>query len=286
MTAPPFAADRVAADLQAFHRDGYVVVEDLLAPHQLDAVLEGLSPYLDSDAPLGRNDFEGRSTNRVYALLAKVPAMAPVVEHPQVLAMLESLLEPGWLLSAALAINLLPGETAQAWHYDDGFYTLPRPRPPVSISTIWALDDFTAGNGATEVIPGSHLWASEVPQGEDDRRVSVTMPAGSAVIFSGTLWHRGGANRSAARRLCVSPQYCQPWARQQENMMLAVGRQALDYSPRIRAMLGYSIHPPFMGMVDGMHPSRLIDPGYDPASTNARRTADDFWDGGRANWRG
>ena len=285
MTTAPSAADRVAADLQAFQRDGYVVVENLLAPHQLDARLEGLSPHLGGDAPLGRNDFEGRSTNRVYALLAKVPAMAPVIEHPHVLAMLESLLEPGWLLSAALAINLLPGETEQAWHYDDGFYTLPRPRPPVSISTIWALDDFTASNGATEVIPGSHLWAAEVPQGADDRRVVVTMPAGSAVVFSGTLWHRGGANRSAARRLCVSPQYCQPWARQQENMMLAVGRQALDYSPRIRAMLGYSIHPPFMGMVDGMHPSRLIDPGYDPASTSARRSADEFWDGGRANWR-
>jgi ectoine hydroxylase-related dioxygenase (phytanoyl-CoA dioxygenase family) len=284
MTAPPASADRVATDLQAFHRDGYVVVEDLLAPHQLDAVLEGLSPHLGSDAPLGRNDFEGRSTNRVYALLAKVPAMATIVEHPHVLAMVDSLLEPGWLLSAALAINLLPGETAQSWHYDDGFYTLPRPRLPVSISTIWALDDFTASNGATEVIPGSHSWASDLPQGEDERRIPVTMPAGSAVIFSGTLWHRGGANRSSARRLCVSPQYCQPWARQQENMMLAVGRHALDYSPRIRAMLGYSIHPPFMGMVDGMHPSRLIDPGYDPASTDARRTADEFWDGGRPNW--
>ena len=285
MTTAPASADRIAADLDTFQRDGYVVVERLLAPHQLDAVLEGLSPHLGSGAPLGRNDFEGRSTNRVYALLAKVPAMAAIVEHPHVLAMVDSLLEPGWLLSAALAINLLPGETAQAWHYDDGFYTLPRPRPPVSISTIWALDDFTATNGATEVIPASHLWAADVPQGEDGRRIAVTMPAGSVVIFSGTLWHRGGANRSSARRLCVSPQYCQPWARQQENMMLAVGRHAFDYSPRIRAMLGYSIHPPFMGMVDGMHPSRLIDSGYDPESTAARRTADEFWDGGRANWR-
>lgn len=273
-------------DLDAFQRDGYVVLPSLLAPHQLDAVLEGLSPYLGGDAPLGRNDFEGRQTNRVYALLAKVPAMAALVEHPRVLSLVDALLEPGYLLSAALAINLLPGETAQAWHYDDGFYTLPRPRPPVSISTIWALDDFTVSNGATEVVPGSHLWGPEVVSGDDDpRRVPVVMPAGSVVVFSGTLWHRGGANRSDGRRLCVSPQYCQPWARQQENMMLAVGRRALEYSPRIQAMLGYSIHPPFMGMVDGMHPSRLIDPQYDAASTGARRTADDFWDGGRARWR-
>jgi len=274
-----------SADLVAFERDGYVVLPSLLAAHELDAVLEGLEPYLGAEAPLGRNDFEGLRTNRVYALLAKVPTMATIVEHPRVLSLLDALLEPGYLLSAALAINLLPGETAQAWHYDDGFYTLPRPRPPVSISTIWALDDFTVANGATEVVPGSHLWGSEVVSDDDARRVPVVMPAGSVVVFSGTLWHRGGANLSAARRLCVSPQYCQPWARQQENMMLAVGRRALDYSPRIRGMLGYSIHPPFMGMVDGMHPSRLIDPSYEPGTTGARQVADQFWDGGRANWR-
>jgi ectoine hydroxylase-related dioxygenase (phytanoyl-CoA dioxygenase family) len=283
MADAALTGDRVAADLATFQSQGYVVVEDALAPHQLDAVLEGLEPLL-RDAPLGRNDFEGRSTNRVYALLAKLPAMAAIVEHPHVVAMVDALLEPRWLLSAALAINLLPGETEQAWHFDDGFYTLPRPRPPVSISTIWALDDFTAENGATEVIPGSHLWGIELPSGDDVRRVPVVMPAGSVVVFSGTLWHRGGANRSSGRRLCVSPQYCQPWGRQQENMMLAVGRRALDYSPRIREMLGYSIHPPFMGMVDGMHPSRLIDDSYDPSSTGARRRADDFWEGGRPAW--
>jgi ectoine hydroxylase-related dioxygenase (phytanoyl-CoA dioxygenase family) len=283
MTVPLSTDDRVAADLAALDEQGYVVVEHALAPHHLDAVREGLEPLLQG-APLGRNDFEGTRTNRVYALLAKVPAMAPIVEHAHVLALMDALLEPGYLLSAALAINLLPGESEQAWHYDDGFYTLPRPRPPVSISTIWALDDFTARNGATEVVPGSHRWGTELPVGDDPRRLPVTMPAGSVVVFSGTLWHRGGANRSRARRLCVSPQYCRPWGRQQENMMLAVGRRAWEYSARIREMLGYSIHPPFMGMIDGMHPSRLIDPGYDADATGARRTAADFWEGGRPGW--
>ena len=270
-------AERVAADLATLDEQGYVVVEDALPAHELDALREALEPLL-RDAPLGRNDFEGMRSNRVYALLAKVPEMASVVEHAHVLGMMDALLEPGYLLSAALAINLLPGETEQAWHFDDGFYTLPRPRPPVSISTIWALDDFTDVNGATEVLPGSHRWSAETPHGDDSRRVKVVMPAGSVVVFSGTLWHRGGANRSDARRLCVSPQYCQPWGRQQENMILAVGRRAMEYSPRIRDMLGYSIHPPFMGMVDGMHPLRLIDDAYRPSDTGARLVADAFWD--------
>jgi ectoine hydroxylase-related dioxygenase (phytanoyl-CoA dioxygenase family) len=279
MTTSTTSGAQLAADLATFDSDGYVIVEDALSAHELDALREALEPLL-LDAPLGRNDFEGLRSNRVYALLAKVPAMAPLVAHPHVLGMVDALLEPGYLLSAALAINLLPGETEQSWHFDDGFYTLPRPRPPVSISTIWALDDFTELNGSTEVIPSSHRWGTEVPQGDDGRRVKVVMPAGSVVVFSGTLWHRGGPNRSDGRRLCVSPQYCQPWGRQQENMMLAVGRRAMEYSPRIREMLGYSIHPPFMGMVDGVHPSRLIDPEYRPADTGARKVADEFWDGG------
>src|SRR5258708_5791827 len=83
-----------AASLRGFAEQGSVMVVDLLAPRQLAALLEGLSPFLDASAPLGRNDFEGLSTNRVYALLAKVPAMAPLVEHPHVLAMLDALLEP------------------------------------------------------------------------------------------------------------------------------------------------------------------------------------------------
>jgi ectoine hydroxylase-related dioxygenase (phytanoyl-CoA dioxygenase family) len=99
------------------------------------------------------------------------------------------------------------------------------------------------------------------------------MPAGSVVVFLGTLWHRGGANRTDGSRLAITPQYCEPWARQQEQMVLSVGDAATQYSERIRALLGYSIHPPFMGHVNGMHPLRLLDPEYDPATNGARRAA-------------
>ena len=55
--------------------------------------------------------------------------------------------------------------------------------------------------------------------------------------------------------------YCEPWLRQIENQVLAVPRDmTARYSPRVQELLGYSIHPPFMGYVDGMHPRRLIDP--------------------------
>jgi ectoine hydroxylase-related dioxygenase (phytanoyl-CoA dioxygenase family) len=188
--------------------------------------------------------------------------------------MLDALLLPGYLLTANLAINLLPGETAQQLHVDDGFYRLARPRRPVSISTVWAIDEFTAENGATEVIVGSHRWADDQP-GPDTELVAVEMPAGSVVVFAGTLWHRGGANRSDRPRLGITPQYCEPWARQQENMILAVGAAAASMPPRLQELIGYSIHPPFMGHVDGRHP--LLQLTGEPAVTDAGEAAARFW---------
>jgi ectoine hydroxylase-related dioxygenase (phytanoyl-CoA dioxygenase family) len=266
----------VTEDLRSFERDGFVVLENAVDADVLECIRSEMSPWLGDDAYRGRNDFEGNLSNRVYALLAKAPAIATLVEHPWVIAMLDELLLPHFLLSANLAINLLPGETAQQFHIDDDFYRVPRPRPAISVSAIWAIDDFTADNGATEVIPGSHRWGDEVPQVDHDV-VKVVMPAGSIVVFAGTLWHRGGANNSDRPRLAITPQYCEPWARQQEQQILSVGPKAAQYSERIQSMLGYSIHPPFMGHVDGLHPLRLLDPHYSSTNIGAGKAAAEYW---------
>ena len=255
-----------AEALALLDRDGFVVLDRAVGPDVVARIRTELGPYLGDHGHLGRNDFEGFSTNRVYALLAKAPSVAELVEHSAVVAILDALLLPNYLLSANLAINLLPGETAQSLHVDDGFYPVPRPRPAIGVSAIWAIDEFTADNGATQVIPGSHRWGDEVPT-EDVATVDVLMPAGSVVVFLGTLWHRGGANRSSSPRLAITPQYCEPWARPQEQMVLSVGAAAAQYSERVRAMLGYAIHPPFMGHVNGLHPLRVLDVGYDSASS-------------------
>lgn len=256
------APTSIRTDVDHLSEHGYVVIPGLLGPDRIERIKAELAPYLRGTLR-GRNDFEGFETERVYALLAKAPVIAELVEHPRILPILDQLLAPNYLLSANLAIQLYPGETRQPLHFDDGFYKVPRPRRAFGISTIWAIDPFTGDNGATEIIPGSHRWDDRRPAEDDPRIESVIMPAGSAIVFMGTLWHRGGANRSAAPRLAVTPQYCEPWLRQIENQVLAVPREmAARYSPRVQEMLGYSIHPPFMGYVDGMHPRRLVDPSH------------------------
>lgn len=215
---------------------------------------------------MGRNDFEGFRSERAYALLAKAPGVAGIIEHPTILGLLDELLPRNYLLSAALAINVHPGETPQSFHIDDAAGIgglIKKPRAWFGISTVWAFDDFTDNNGATEIIPGSHLWG-EGRAGRPDEAIKAIMPAGSVLIFAGNLCHRGGANTSDQPRLAITPQYCMPWMRQLENLTLAVPPQtAGQYSQRVQELLGYSlIDPGFMGYVDGRHPKHLIDPDY------------------------
>lgn len=244
--------------------DGYTVIPKLISEQLITTIKQELDPYLQGKL-MGRNDFEGTHSERVYALLAKSPHMAELIEHPAILTILDALLPKNYLLSAALAINVHPGETPQPFHIDDGAggLAIPRPRQAFGISTIWALDDFNEDNGATEVVPGSHHW-DEARQPTPADVVKVTMPAGSVVVFLGTLLHRGGANQSTGTRLGITPQYCAPGLRQIENMVLAIPPEtARDLSPCIQSMLGYNvIDPGFMGYVDGQHPKKLLDPGY------------------------
>ena len=248
----------VDSDVAQLERDGYVVIEGLLSPQQCQDIAAAADPLLGS---VGRNAFEGLHTQRAYSLLTKTRACDGIVEHPRVLALLDRLLMPNYLLSQLQAIRIGPGESPQFLHFDDGMYPVPRPRPALSAATIWAITDFTADNGATVVIPGSHRWADNRKPTDDDEHVSVVMPAGSVVFFVGTLWHGGGANHTADQsRLAVTAQYCEPWLRPQEAFTLSTPPETVrTVSENIRRMLGYSIHPPFMGMVDGMHPKRILE---------------------------
>jgi ectoine hydroxylase-related dioxygenase (phytanoyl-CoA dioxygenase family) len=250
------ASAEVREQLSALLRDGYVVLPSLLDAEQcatIRAEAERLTSYT------GRNPFEGHKTQRVYSPLAKTRAIDVLVDHPRILALLDALFLPNYLLSQAQIINLLPGEAAQPLHHDDAFYQLPRPFRPVHAAFICAIDPFTADNGATVLIPGSHTWGDDrMP--ERSQVVACEMAAGSAVFFLGNLWHGGGENRTERSRLAVTCQYCEPWLRQHENFFLEIPRaQARTLRESILSLLGYSIHAPFMGMVDGRHPRRSLE---------------------------
>jgi len=255
--------------------DGFTIVEDYLSEDQLAQFREGLQPYLNTYR--GRNPFEGLATERVYTLVGRGKIYEEIACDHRLLAILDRLLAPDYLLSADHAICIYPGEKAQALHFDDGFYPFPRPRPAISITVIGAIDAFTPENGGTVLYRGSHKWGSEriqavreaVARGETgaaaDHRTQLAMPSGALCVFQGTLLHGGGANRSDAPRLGFTNQYCQPWARPQENFFLGVPAERVrNMSREMQILLGYELLRPahIMGQVSGYHPSKTLDPEF------------------------
>jgi ectoine hydroxylase-related dioxygenase (phytanoyl-CoA dioxygenase family) len=249
---------------------GFTIIRDFMDSDALAAFRATLQPFLGSHR--GRNDFEGFETERVYTLVARGKVFEGLATEPRLMALLSRFLEGNFLLSATHAINLMPGETAQDIHTDDGFYRQPRLSPAVGYSVIGAIDPFTAANGATEVIPGSHLWdEAEIearraePGGLEKHLIPMEIPAGACFVFPGKLLHRGGANRTDKPRLAFTNQYCAGWARPQENFFLSVPKEVVrTLSPRAQALLGYELWPSFMGMVTGSHPAKSLEPGWTP----------------------
>lgn len=146
-------------------------------------------------------------------------------------------------------IVINPGEKNQVLHHDDSVTRLPRPRPPVTAATMIVLDDYTELNGATRIIPGSHQWGSD-RLGDEKEAIPVVCPRGSVIYFLGTTWHSGGANRTTKPRYAATIQYCQPYIRPLENLMIGIDpRRALsgEIPRKIVDMMGYRSAIPFIG---------------------------------------
>jgi len=266
-----FPLDRHLANLAD---DGLTIVEDFLDRDTLAEARAGIVPLMG--AHKGRTDFEGYLTERVYTLVARGKVFERIAEDPRMLALADRVLVRKYLLSVTQAINIHPGENAQGFHRDGGYYLLPPTFRPVCIGMIAALDDFTAENGATEMLPGSHKWSETELQtfavARNDRTLqrdyatklkTIEMPAGAAVIFVGTLFHQGGANKSNAPRLALTNQYCEAWLRTQEAFHLSIPlERARAMSARLQQLLGYDTFGDSMGNLTGMNPARALAPDF------------------------
>jgi ectoine hydroxylase-related dioxygenase (phytanoyl-CoA dioxygenase family) len=252
-------------------REGCVVVERFIGDDKVAALKDELAPFRDVN-PLGRNDFEGHVTKRIYALFAKTRGFDELATHPLLLGVLDRVLGH-YQLSGPVGIDIGPGETPQGLHRDDVVYPIPWPHSQVVLNTMWALDDFTVDNGATVIVPGSHR-TSPADKPDDAGAIIATMPAGSVMFYVGTVWHGGGANHTEERRLGVILEYCAAWVRAQENHITAIGEDVIrTLDPKLQELLGYNIFPPFLGYVDGRHPRRTLmqehDPRRDAAATSS-----------------
>ena len=248
--------DQAIAEVRA---KGFSIIAEFITSGRLARVRAAMEPIFamttERDASRsGRHS--GTQTVHVHNLFAKTDAVDEIAIDPVLLKIIAGVLGEQFQMSVATAMCPDPGVDAQDLHRDDGHYPLARPRPPFIANTLIALDDFSEENGATQLVPGSHLYGDEQPRPSLDEVIYAEMPAGSLLVFDGALWHGGGGNRSQdRRRRSINLNFNLSWLRQQENQYLGIGRERwLGMPERLQRLLGLQKVNFLYGSVDYTDP--------------------------------
>jgi ectoine hydroxylase-related dioxygenase (phytanoyl-CoA dioxygenase family) len=246
---------------KAIDEHGYAIVENMIGVDDLSDLRAELEPHFEGQKT-GETNFLGERTKRFNNLFMRAPTTRRMVLHPVLLGAADYILLPWcarYQVTYTGVMHLMPGETAQALHRDAFFYPIRNPGPVTQQGSLWAVTDFTAENGATRIIPGSHLWEEE-RQPRADEVVAAEMPAGSAIIYAHNIIHGGGANTTDVPRTAVALNFSLGWLRQQENQFLTLPvDKARELPEALQRLIGYDFGAPFMGAVNGQNPHVLLE---------------------------
>ncbi|MDB4945242.1 MAG: hypothetical protein JWP97_4776 [Labilithrix sp.] len=249
--------------IERIAHDGFTIVEDAIDPALTDRLVAAIDAlHAELAVTPAANIFEGLATLRIYNLLARGKVFEEVPVHDAILPIVQGVLDKGCLVSSLSSITILGGEAAQPIHADDQLIPLPKPHVPIVCNTMWALTDFTEENGATRLVAGTHT-ADRSPQfGEDHVTIPAVMKRGSVLVWNGSLWHGGGANRTGERRIGLAMNYCAGWMRQQENQQLGIPLEvARGFDDRLRKLAGFGLYMRLLGHIDRCSPVDLLDGG-------------------------
>ena len=229
--------------LEILDEDAGLIIDNFLSDQNLESIRDDLKPYLNVTRN-GQDEFTGFETKRVGALMARSKTCQDLALDPLINQMADSFLGPhceSYQLHFTSAIQIGPGESSQILHRDRGVWGGYIPRKiETQFSTVWAINDFTKENGATQVVPGSHKWHKD-RQPLPEEIAYAEMKAGSVFIYTGSVLHGGGANVTEQPRLGVFLHYAPSWLRQEENQYLSCPPEvAKDFSPELRSLIGYS----------------------------------------------
>lgn len=240
--------------------DGCVVIDRLLPDDVIENVKTELDPLL-SQCPVGEGTFGGHNTRRLSSLVRRTPATHPLIIHPLVLSVMAGVFSPRcdrFQLNVTQAIRIGPGEAAQSLHRDDDLYPFRHDGFEVMVNCMWALGPFTADNGATRVVPGSHRWPA-LRQASPNEVLAAEMTPGSVLIYYGSTYHGGGANQTSLDRDGIIIGYALGWVRQMENQYLAVPPEEARQLPEVlQRLIGYQAHRPNLGWYECRDPIALL----------------------------
>ena len=257
----PSPAD-TRAHVERIAKDGYTVLPRVIEPALVDELADVLLRLeREHDIRPAMNGFEGHRTVRIYNLLAHDRVFERVPVHAALLPIVEGVIGEGCLISSLSSIAIDPGEVAQPIHADDQLIPLDKPHRPIICNSMWALTDFTQENGATRLVPGTHL--RENPDfGGKYETIAAEMPRGSLLVWDGALWHGGGANQTNLRRTGIAMNYCAGFIRQQENQQLGIPRElAARFEPRLQELCGFGVYRGLIGHIEKHSPQEMLGSG-------------------------
>lgn len=270
-TAPD---DELCAALACF---GGVIIENFLPQDAVARLNDEIDQVMASESGGQRQftnegvaAFFGDDVSHVAGLAGKSQVFVEeLLCHPAYMALCDQFLKPlcsDYQLNVAHVLQRGPGSEAQILHRDAwAWKRVPASFGDIELASMVALCDFTAANGATRLVPGSHRWPEDryPDMGET---VAAEMPAGSAVVYLGSMFHCGGANVTAdEQRRGVHVSYTVGWLRTEENQCLATPLDKVRVMPpRAQELLGFGAHDDievgggYLGTVEMLPPRELF----------------------------
>jgi len=235
-------------------RDGVCVIENFMSDGLLARIRHCVDELNAGERRAGNAFLESEGVNqRVFNLVNKGEVFEEIVQHPEVMAVMNKLLGGDFILSGFSSNTTAPGGEEMALHSDSGYVPPPHPEYLLSANAVWLIDAFTDENGGTRYVPGSHKLRTNPEPGKNYDTIPIVGPAGSVAILHGYTWHKTGANvsRDGIRRALFG-YYVRPFLRVQENHLVSVREEVWRRaSPTLRHLLGGDLWLNSIGFIDG-----------------------------------
>ncbi len=264
---------------------GFTIIEDFISAEEVARIRHAF----DTEVPITEMRAIGTKTGktwRAHNLLAKTRAVDYLFLDARIRALVEGVLGERTQVNVTTLFNVLPGETRQFLHQDDGLWPIPRPHPHFVCNALIALDDYDLENGATHIVPYSHKWHDR-PVDQRIETMRVVMRSGTMLMWEGGLWHGGGANTSKNReRLGFFMSHNVAYLRPQEIQLVSVPREVARQLPeKLLRLLGY--HRFGLGVdgrdpIDVLHDGVVCHPTAKPAAEWRKRDVPASATGGHA----
>ena len=215
--------DTLSPDEKSFlEKNGYINLGQLLSDQEVIQINLELKRLMEEEGEKAGAELmdskyikhpKEAGADRLADLVNKGEVFDIFYTHPRVLAGIAHVLGTDIKLSSLNYRAAKPGSGLQKLHVD--WHEAVVPGQYKVCNSIWLLDNFSKENGATRIVPGSHLTGTlpqdvlldqEAPHPDE---IVIEAPAGSVFIFNSHAWHGGTINSTMKSRRAIHSYFCQ-----------------------------------------------------------------------------